>query len=893
VANTAAMQQCLDCHNQISAQLDEIRNAVTSAITSELQHVATDTQLCESCILGQIHDTLQSVIETCESCDTRIIQAVADHVSTLYQSLIDHYPNIPTPDDVAAKILSGIPMEALAREELKTGIPFISTQPSSNLVSVPVQAYNPQVQIQTVPLVAPGSMPSGECQPQCPIDVRIVPPAPCPPQCPPGAIIGPNGECWLPQGHPNIPPNAPPPPVCPPGQTAIFNPATNEWDCVSKALIPPQPPQPPIPGVIGPPPGPIPQPPQPQPQPPIQLGGGAGAGAGAPPPFEFHVQTPAVLQPFINWCDPTIALKIQKTLGSHGDIAAQIQALLGFGTDCDSGTVPAVLYPFLEAMDQWWVTAPLAKDIYKFLCPLATALSKLIASVWPDIDCLNPQAINARGVQLLLGIAGKWVSEAFNDIGTTVKYTANYYCPELIPGVGEINELQRRGYFLDQADGAISDKTWDALVRANGYCPDWQALILKMGLWQPNPREASILTGMTEICPNTSENTWRRAKVWGKDDRSLVNCLNQFNPGPAQAARWWTSLAQSDNLAQLFGLDIGWNEFWTGDNKTWAKLLAVNDETMKHIYRKSWNLPMGRQAVQMFFKIRPDSLDPEAAAVANQGLNATAVMDADGIPAALQKMEIEGRRAPLPVGTIKQLFDSGYFNGQSAISALKDHSFSDKYASLVLQSWVDANKPKGGGGGPKKNQQQANEIIKLYEKGAVGRAETMQVLINTGSSPDEANALLDNADIILQANRRLSRRTTLYKRYMYGDITDADARSALMSIGYDAITVAGIIADWQFDMQYKHKEATLSQLCKWWKSGFLTDQNYLTRLLRIGYTKIDAERIAATCGVNVSALNPLKYEVTNGQAKDQSRARVRRPNRVKRNPGRNGASPGV
>lgn len=835
-ADISLTQPITECHCDCGQLVDECHAAIRQQLQDELAQSEQCILDCEATIQGQIHQHQQEVNKVLVNAYQKIIDAIQNAVNHNYADLSEWFPLVPTVDEMA--LMQQLQDAGVSREDiLREMSPANIAVPFGQTVTIPGHGGLPPVQLQ---LPAPGEplpipVETPPLMPSCPVPETPAPSCPAPPvtinmpPCPPTFFIpvpGPGGQVtYIP-----LPPGATP--------TQLF-------------------PQPPIPPNIGQPPGPIPAPQIPQPEPPqVQT----TYSIFQPPPGEcnFKTSTPAVLQPFIDWCNIDVAKKLPDRLGATGDIKGQFQSMLGWGTDCTKCEIPFWVSPLLQALNEWDITKPIAKDIYGLLCGINSTMADWLSKIWPESECLSPQAINARVTQVVLGLLGKWISEAFNDIGTTVKYTANYYCPELLPDAGVVNAIARHGLFTDQKTDGLYSKTWEALVRANGYCPDWQKLVNGAMVWHPTTLDAARTdrTGFTDNMP--MEIAWRRAQVWDDPDRKQIKWLTNWRPALENIVRQFQGFATDDGFAKKYGLDEGFNNLVQSDYNENLNFYGFNANDLRLQYRSSWSMPQGRIMVPWAWKFRSDSIDPVNQAVVQSKVQYRELMQASGIPDTLIDAEVNSRRPAVPIDSIKTLYDNGSMNATTVISLLKDHGYTDFAVQVIIDSWIAKQQPKGSPNKPKAKQQQADQIIKLYEQQAVGRAEALQVLISTGLDSESATELLNNADVILIANQRLGMMKTIKKRFMYGDITSNQALKELEQIDYDPPTANRMVVQWVWELTYRYKEATAGQLCQWFLRGLLDAATYKIRLVRIGYTNQDADRIILTCVTNA----PKKVKAT-------------------------------
>lgn len=144
----------------------------------------------------------------------------------------------------------------------------------------------------------------------------------------------------------------------------------------------------------------------------------------------------------------------------------------------------------------------------------------------------------------------------------------------------------------------------------------------------------------------------------------------------------------------------------------------------------------------------------------------------------------------------------------------------------------------------------------VCEAMAVGYAneETLtQLLIDSGFEPDEADSIILACRLKYNV-AKLKRAITLVKRSVLGNRLQVDgARVILGQLGVIPERINDYISVWELDVRMRAKEPEAEKLCSWFGAGFLTLDEFMTRLSRLGYTQIDVKRIVAHCYVGIEA----------------------------------------
>lgn len=150
-----------------------------------------------------------------------------------------------------------------------------------------------------------------------------------------------------------------------------------------------------------------------------------------------------------------------------------------------------------------------------------------------------------------------------------------------------------------------------------------------------------------------------------------------------------------------------------------------------------------------------------------------------------------------------------------------------------------------------------NEVKgQVCEAMAVGYAneETLaRLLIDSGFEADEANSIILACRLKFNV-AKLKRAITLVKRSVLGNRLQPDAaRVILGQLGVIPERINDYISVWELDVRMRAKEPEAEKLCSWFGAGFLTLDEFMVRLTRLGYTQTDVKRIVAHCYVGIQA----------------------------------------
>jgi hypothetical protein len=858
-------QTHVDCANCV----EDCYASIKQQIEQELGECEQCTVDCHATIEGQIVQHLNDVSTVLVNAYQKIIDAIQLGLTQNYIDMQEWFPTIPSTDELAL-------MDHMARSGMPvTSLPsgFYDVPGSAEFAGVPIVS-GPQQAGQLGGQQALGSAPQ----------VALGLPAQVPDVFPPGTkIVTIPGAGGNPPVQINIGPNwkvfQPPPAPCPAVQPAPATPTTTPPDtCPEPTQIPcplpgfpvltlPGSPYPiqvtpggvyiiiPPPPVIQPPPQPIPvfpppviipppppPPPEPQPQPTTFSFGGSS-------PDHWSLGGAVNMTPLLPWCDTGVCDIARVQLDAFTQGIDNCEAYFGWGQVGNELQAPATVANLLNKIAALPVVGNyIANTLYFILKVPITAACYAIGGAASVTNCLLPLSITARAYGFVLGLFSRWLGDSLDDAKQLVTYTRNYTCPILLPNQSEVNAIGLRGNFPDSNGIAPWSPTWNCLTKANGYCPDWQKMVVETEAWWWSPYDAQRLIWIDPtLTQDQQDETFNRSMVWTDTQKKAVKALTHYRPGPQEQSRLWQMGVYDDELIHRWGLGEGFDTIWQSPQRENLLFHGLQIPDSLPYYAGTWTIPQLRMLARLSYRLRYDSHDPD---VKKNALSADDVDDLyklAGVPTPFRDMEITGMRPALPIGTIKSLFDGKQLTADQAANILADHGFTTTDSGLMVQDWILQQQPKGSPSHPKNAQTQTAAVVKLYEKQALGRTEALDWLEQLGMSSTDALSTLTNSDHTIAANQRLRNMNTLRGRYMFGDITDTEASAALEGIGYDPMSMRRILADWQFQLEYKHKEATAAELCKWFKMGLIDQAGYKLRLVRIGYTNSDADKMIVAC----------------------------------------------
>lgn len=187
----------------------------------------------------------------------------------------------------------------------------------------------------------------------------------------------------------------------------------------------------------------------------------------------------------------------------------------------------------------------------------------------------------------------------------------------------------------------------------------------------------------------------------------------------------------------------------------------------------------------------------------------------------------------IPQETARLLYRQGVYTEQQALATLLAHGFSDADATALLaleQTRADDTT----------RELTRSQIVDMYEERMFTADEANSMLSGMGYSPDDAQSMLELAE--LQRLRKFINSATskIKAAYTSGKIDEIEASSALDLLGIPNETRDDYMALWDIERTTISKTLTAAQIRQALKKDLIGQENALSRLIAQGYDETDA-----------------------------------------------------
>ena len=800
------VRKALEVSNDIIRSVEtHIRNHFSERISS----VISSIEYCDSCIrgcFGRICDRSEEILAKCEK---KIRSRIDDAIANSYYYTFNFFGAPPTTEE----LLSELGLSSNNKTPIDITQPYIT--PGTGRLQCP-PGYE---------LVWDRDRHVWECWSACPegtvrdpLSKQCLPeekppkaePEPKPPECPveypkaPGTGISPAPT----QRYPEPPCPQPADLVCPPGQIAAF--VNGVWKCV-----------------------------------PIDKAPGIGE-----PTDETNTVCPtdSKKEPCLAWnetsflefalpnwnqaniCDALDAIKTRSEI-YQGKLSEIIP--WKFDSVDDKWIVPPEVHHALQGLDRFTRAAILGVG------GLLVSAVDLLMPVIPKIgDCDMSLLVPVQIIDALLDLIEKYTGFRCNALTNSLQYLINYICPSQLPSQGDIDKL----YHTRQ----ISESTWRCLTRAIGNYDYWAKLIREVNAPQLTPDELVVAYFRGVITRQQLER--ELTHVYGLPQHIAENYvrLKVALPGSGDIVSFMVRDVADPKVVEKYGYDSEFDEKFQGKLREWAANLGIEEEVFKYYWRAHWELPSPTQLYEMLRRLRKDSVDPEARALALTKEEIAEALAANDVPKFWRDRLMAVSYLPMTLSDAKIAYIEGAIDEATFKSLIKDSGRNEQHTQWIFEL-ADRQKKRRtmslvGGFTPTK-------ITNWFKIGAIDDAMARRLYVEAGLTEELAEKAVRVAKTAIRSERIEQRIKLVKKRYLVGDLSPDQARNLLLKIGAELNRVNELIEDWELEIQIRSKQVAAQTLCEWYYRKLITEEEYAVRLRRIGFQPQDVERIIASCAV--------------------------------------------
>lgn len=442
----------------------------------------------------------------------------------------------------------------------------------------------------------------------------------------------------------------------------------------------------------------------------------------------------------------------------------------------------------------------------------------------------DPTAALTAGSTLAIGT---WVQRItgmpMDYVQTPLRHFLQYSYPVSLPTQTGIDAL----YLTD----AINRETWICYTRALGNLPNTHYAVMNAGRNRPNVSERVQQYYRGTIDRATLDRELRSLGVLDPREAQVWIDLYQQVPAAGDLVRFMVRDSADEAAVALGGFDTDFSKKYTQQIQQWARAQGVSDDYMKYIWRAHWELPSPTQLYEMLHRLRPGRVDP-ALAVTSDTVKQV-LQQNDMAPGFVDRMMAISYH-PITLTDIQRGYLAGTITDEELEGHLQDAGYSPKDAATVAQIIRDDSIRRVN---IMTGQWTAREVCRQYRMGTITRQEADRLLEQSITDYQKRQQALDNAETMLEASTRATCIKAIRWRYMTGELSDFEVRSALAAQGVPATQGRSILQGWSCEKISRRKEPTVAMLRTWFLEGVIGAGQMMLRLRNLGYSGDDAAAI--------------------------------------------------
>lgn len=513
-----------------------------------------------------------------------------------------------------------------------------------------------------------------------------------------------------------------------------------------------------------------------------------------------------------------------------------------------------------------YINPDLYPAAFKWLGALAMNLVGLLIDSTAKTLSASLPLINNTSDFVPLAVGGfvqNWIGAPVLQFMQSNIYNINYSNPQRIPSEAEVVSL----YLANEIDEGLMR----CLVRANGSYDTWYSKIAHANRTRIS-NEQIIQLYRREIIPGDfADKLMRQNGVIDQNEANMIYRATEALPSTSDIVRFMVRDADDDTVAGKYGTDAAFDTKYGRQLKLWAKGQGITDEVMKYYWRSHWEIPSNTALFEMLHRLRPNrqsSGNQTGPTVTTNDIKDALVVN-DMLPFWAERM-IEISYRPLTRTDAQRAFFIDALSEQELKDAYLDIGYNDSNADKLVRftKQLKAQRKQAKGGTEK-----ATSVLKYYKNWLIGTTEAKQRLMNGGLSEQAANEALEIVNTQRKNDSQLACIKGVKSQYKKYAINDLDAQRELVKIGVAVENISSLIAGWNCERSFKPRELTASQVCKAYKEGIISKEQYLLRLKAIGYGEDESGILFELCatpttskrGRNGQALTPKTSEQTSQQ----------------------------
>lgn len=466
-----------------------------------------------------------------------------------------------------------------------------------------------------------------------------------------------------------------------------------------------------------------------------------------------------------------------------------------------------------------------------FFWRLRRVLQRMTCFSGCNIDKLMPIVPTVWVMSVLNRLSGG----ILNFVCVPLTHWLNKNCPYSLPTA----EQATAAYM----SGVIDKELWKCWVEANGVRFDPQDSLMFAGRARPNINEITTLFLREKISEEEWKTSMRENGVVYETDRDRFKALVQAQPGLDDVIRFLIRDVADPQVEAQFQLSKDFEKKWQGPLIKYAQAQGISDELALNYWKAHWQLPSNTQLFRINALYGPHRDDiPEDKRIGPTDIRDTIELN-DMLPMWVDKL-LASSFAQLTRVDIKKAFKQGVLSEQEVYYKFQDIGYDPKNAQILV-NMVKQDMLNSAGviaGLPTKKT-----YLDAFIRGETTEQELAEKLTSLGVKPEEILVMLPKAKEAKRLKIVTAQIAAVKKLFLHGQIDEQDAVSKLTTVNVDPQAASDLIDRWIETRVGKSKMASVANLCSWASNGWISGQDHIKALTRLGYSESDAAMLAGEC----------------------------------------------
>lgn len=470
----------------------------------------------------------------------------------------------------------------------------------------------------------------------------------------------------------------------------------------------------------------------------------------------------------------------------------------------------------------------------------------------------NPEAATSLMSPLWVGgLLEKWTGFPTAVYTRPLQYMLDYSNPSLQPEQDRVDAMYLRGLW--------GRDTWECYTRMNGRLPAVHFETLRAQASIPSLNDAIQMRRRGYISDGQYLEYARLNGYAAQSDAVRLYNLSEYVPSTSELFRWLQKDVYNDEFAKNYGLD---EDFPNPMPEQWSRWFAANGtsaEQVRYEYRAGWELPSKTQTDEFIRRLRPGRVDPALAFTVD---DANQLYKLNEIPAGIRSRMLATSYQPVALSYLIEAYKAGTMDAPELTERCQDIGYSLADAQFLTRMIVAKAEGQFQGS---LGAWTRRTIIQEYIGGAIDTDTAYRLLSRTVIDRVRQQEAIADADSRRDALAKRKCIKGIQRRYFTGEIDKVDARRALLALGVEMIQASGLLTGWECERMSRSKEPTVKMLTEWTQKGIITPQEMHRRLVNLGFTSDDANRIVSNADENFRQQNAKKADAAARRAAADAR----------------------